>query len=97
MKDEKGDEIYKVHIFHRYLRAERIVTLLYALTLFFSAYFIVIIFPSIRKIQALKDYLEMLPPFLRGFFGEEALLFTTLEGFATIEFFNTTWLVIVGV
>jgi len=86
-----------MHLYRRYLRSERITTLLYAVTLFLYAYFISFIFPYIGKIKALKDYMEILPPFLRAFFGEEIVQFTTLEGFLTVEFFNTTWIIILGI
>jgi ABC-2 type transport system permease protein len=79
------------------MRQERFAVILYSLLLFVCAYFIVIIFPSIQKIQALKNYMEQMPPFIKAFFGTEALQFTRLEGFLTIEFFNTTWVYIAGV
>ncbi|MEW5945145.1 MAG: ABC transporter permease subunit [bacterium] len=86
-----------MHVYGTYLKSERTAALLYALALFLFAFFIVVVFPSIAKIKALKDYLEMLPPFLKAFIGQEAIEFTRLEGFLAVEFFNTTWLLITGV
>jgi ABC-2 type transport system permease protein len=44
-----------------------------------------------------KDYIESLPAFMKAFLGREIMDFTTLEGFLTVEYFNTTWLFIMGV
>lgn len=86
-----------MRIFRNYIRGEMFAVMMYAVVLFGCGYFIVIVFPSIQKIKALKDYLEALPPFMRGFFGQEALEFTKLEGFLCIEFLNTTWVFVTGV
>lgn len=84
-------------IYLRYLKSERIASLLFAIFLFGCGYVLVVIYPSIAKIQAFKDYLEMMPAFLKAFLGEEIIDFATLKGFLTVEFFNTTWLFIMGI
>lgn len=86
-----------MHVYRTYLKSERTVAFFYALALFLFGFFIVVMFPSIAKIKALKDYIEMMPPFLKAFIGQELIEFTKLEGFLAVEFFNTTWLLITGV
>jgi ABC-2 type transport system permease protein len=54
-------------------------------------------YPSFGKLQALKDYFEMMPTFFKALLGDEIIDFTTLKGFMTVEFFNTTWLYVVGI
>jgi len=84
-------------IYLRYLKSERVSILLYAFFLFVFAYVLVVIFPSISKIQMVQDYIESLPAFLKAFIGQEIIDIATLEGFLTVEYFNTTWLLIMGV
>ena len=86
-----------MRIYLRYLKSERVTTLLFALALFLFAYVLVVIFPSIAKIKGLKDYIDAMPSFLKAFLGQELVDATTLEGFLTFEYFNTTWLLVVGV
>ena len=86
-----------MRIYLRYLKSERISALLFAVFLFACAYVLVAIFPSITKIQAAQTYFEALPSFMKALIGEEIIDFATLEGFLTIEYFNTTWLLIMGV
>jgi len=81
----------------RYLKSECVTTLLFGLFLLVCAYVLVAIFPSITKIQMAQDYIEALPAFLKAFLGQEIIDITTLEGFLTVEYFNTTWLLIMGV
>jgi ABC-2 type transport system permease protein len=84
-------------IYLRYLKSECVTTLLFGLFLLVCAYVLVVIFPSITKIQMAQDYIEALPAFLKAFIGQEIIDITTLEGFLTVEYFNTTWLLIVGI
>lgn len=84
-------------IYLRYLKSERVTVLLFALFLLACAYVLVVIFPSIAKIQELKDYIEAMPSFMKAFLGQEFIDATTLEGFLTVEYFNTTWLLVMGV
>jgi len=84
-------------IYLRYLKSERVAVLLYALFLLVCAYVLVVIFPSIAKIQMVHDYIESLPAFMKAFLGQEIIDIATLEGFLTVEYFNTTWLLIMGV
>jgi ABC-type transport system involved in multi-copper enzyme maturation permease subunit len=86
-----------MRIYLRYLRSERIDSLLFAIGLFGCGYIFVAMYPSFGKLQALKDYFEVMPAFLKAFLGEEIIDFTTLKGFLTVEFFNTTWLFITGI
>ena len=86
-----------MRIYLRYLKSECVTTLLFALFLLACAYVVVVIFPSITKIQMAKDYIESMPAFLKAFLGQEIIDFTKLEGFLTVEYFNTTWLLIMGV
>ena len=81
-----------MRIYLRYLRSERIDSLLFAIGLFGFGYILVVMYPSFGKLQAFKDYFEMMPAFLKALVGEEIIDFTTLKGFLTVEFFNTTWL-----
>lgn len=87
----------QVHVYRAYIKKEMTVALCYAMALALFGYLIVVIFPTIAKIQALKDYIEMMPPFLKAFIGQDVIEFTKLEGFLSVEFFNTTWLLITGV
>ena len=84
-------------LYTTYIRKEIVVALCYAAALFGFGYLIVVIFPTITKIQALKEYMEMMPPFIKAFMGQEVIEFTKLEGFLAIEFLNTTWLLVTGV
>jgi ABC-2 type transport system permease protein len=84
-------------IYLRYLKSERVTVLLFAFFLLVFAYVLVAIFPSITKIQMVQDYIESLPAFLKAFIGQEVIDIGTLEGFLTVEYFNTTWLLIMGV
>ena len=84
-------------IYLRYLKSERLSALLFATALFGCGYLLVAIYPSIAKIQEFKDYLEAMPMFLKAFLGEEIIDFTSLQGFMTVEYFNTTWLFITGI
>ena len=84
-------------VYLRYLKSERLVSFLFALSLFGCGYIFVLIYPLIAKIQAFKDYIEAMPSFLKAFLGEEIVDFTSLQGFLTVEFFNTTWLFITGI
>ena len=86
-----------MRIYLRYLKSECVTTLLFGLFLFVCAYIIVTIFPSITKIQMAQDYIESLPAFMKAFLGQEIIDFATLEGFLTVEYFNTTWLFVMGV
>ncbi len=86
-----------MRIYLRYLKSECVTTLLFGLFLLVFAYVLVVIFPSITKIQIAQDYIEALPAFLKAFLGQEIIDITTLEGFLTVEYFNTTWLLITGV
>jgi ABC-type transport system involved in multi-copper enzyme maturation permease subunit len=79
------------------LKSERIGSLLFGIGLLGFGYIIVVIYPSFAELQAMKDYFEGMPAFLRAFVGEEITDFTTLTGFLTVEFFNTTWLFITGI
>ena len=84
-------------IYLRYLKSECVTTLLFGSFLLVCAYVLVVIFPSISKIQMAQDYIESLPAFLKAFIGQEIIDITTLKGFLTVEYFNTTWLLIMGV
>ncbi len=86
-----------MNIYLRYLKSERVTTLLFGLFLLGCAYVLVVIFPSISKIHDFKDYIDAMPSFLKAFLGQELVDATTLEGFLTFEYFNTTWLLIMGV
>jgi len=86
-----------MNIYLRYLKSERVTTLLFGLFLLGCAYVLVVIFPSIAKIHELKDYIDAMPSFMKAFLGQEFVDATTLEGFLTFEYFNTTWLLIMGV
>lgn len=86
-----------MRIYLRYLRSERIGSLLFAIGLFGFSYILVVMYPSFGKLQALKDYFEVMPMFLKALLGDEISDFTTLKGFMTVEFFNTTWLYIMGI
>ncbi len=86
-----------MRIYLRYLRSERIGSLLFAIGLFGFGYILVAMYPSFGKLQALKDYFEVMPVFLKALLGDEIIDFTTLKGFMTVEFFNTTWLYVMGV
>ncbi len=86
-----------MRIYLRYLRSERIGSLLFAIALFGFGYILVVMYPSFGKLQALKDYFEVMPTFFKALLGDEIIDFTTLKGFMTVEFFNTTWLYIMGV
>ena len=84
-------------VYWRYLRSERVTTLLYAVALIVCGYIMVVVFPSISRIQMAQEYIDALPPLLKAFIGQEMLDITSLEGFLTVEYFNTTWLLIMGV
>ena len=84
-------------VYWRYLKSERVSALLYALALFVCGYVMVLVFPSISKIQMAQEYLDAIPPFMKAFIGQEIIDITTPEGFLTVEYFNTTWLLIMGV
>jgi len=86
-----------MRIYLRYMKSERFSVLLYALFLLGCAYVVVAIYPSITKIHAFKDYIEAMPAFFKAFLGEEIMDFTTLNGFLTVEYFNTTWLFVMGI
>ena len=86
-----------MRIYLRYLRSECAATLLYALFLLVCAYIMIVIFPSIAKIQMMEDYFDAMPAFLKAFIGQDVVNITTLEGFLTVEYFNTTWLLVMGV
>ena len=86
-----------MRIYLRYLRSERLSTLMFALFLWGCGYIMVVVFPSITKIQMAREYIEALPSFMKAIVGEEVMDFTTLEGFLTYEYFNTTWLFVMGV
>ena len=86
-----------MRIYLRYLRSECVTTLLFGLFLLGCAYILVVIFPSIAKIQMMGDYFDAMPAFLKAFIGQEIINITTLEGFLTVEYFNTTWLLVMGV
>ncbi|UCG56311.1 MAG: ABC transporter permease subunit [Phycisphaerales bacterium] len=86
-----------MRIYLRYLKSERIGSLLFAIGLFGFGYILVVMYPSFGKLQALKNYFEMMPVFLKALLGDEIIDFTTLKGFMTVEFFNTTWLFVTGV
>ena len=83
-------------IYLRYLKSERITSLLFAIFLFGFGYVFVVMYPAITKIQEFKNYIEGMPAFLKAFLGEEIIDATTLKGFLTVEYFNTTWLYIMG-
>ncbi|MHC4558166.1 MAG: ABC transporter permease [Planctomycetota bacterium] len=84
-------------IYLLYLKSERVTGLLFALFLLACAYVLVAIFPSIAKTMTLQDYIEAMPTYMKAFLGQEFIGVTTLEGFLTLEYFNTTWLLIMGV
>ena len=86
-----------MRIYRRYLRSERLSALLYALALFACGYLMVVVFPAIARIQMAQEYIDAMPPIMKAFIGEEILDITTPEGFLTVEYFNTTWLLIMGV
>ena len=86
-----------MRIYWRYLKSERVTALLYALALFVCGYVMVIVFPAIAEIQMAQEYIDAMPTFMRAFIGQEIMDITTAEGFLTIEYFNTTWLLIMGV
>jgi ABC-2 type transport system permease protein len=86
-----------MRIYLRYLRSECVTTLLFGLFLLGCAYIVVAIFPSITQIQVLGDYFDAIPEFLKALIGQEIINITTLEGFLTVEYFNTTWLLVMGV
>ena len=83
-------------IYLRYLKRECITSILFAIGLFGFGYILVVMYPSFGKLQAFKDYFEAMPVFLKSFVAEDITDFTTLKGFLTIEFFNTTWVFITG-
>ena len=83
-------------IYLRYLKSERITSLLFAIFLFGFGYVFVVMYPTIVKNQEFKNYIEMMPAYLKAFLGKEIIDATTLKGFLTVEFFNTTWLYIMG-
>jgi ABC-2 type transport system permease protein len=85
------------YIYLRYLKSERIGSLLFAIGLLGFGYILVVIYPSFGKLQAMKEYFEAMPAFLKAFVAEEITDFTTLTGFLTVEFFNTTWLFVTGI
>jgi beta-exotoxin I transport system permease protein len=84
-------------IYLRYLKSERVTALLFAVFSLACAYVLVVIFPSITKIQVAQKYFEALPSIMKALIGEGIIDFTTLEGFLTIEYFNTTWLFLMGI
>jgi ABC-2 type transport system permease protein len=84
-------------VYWRYLESERLSALLYALALLACGYVMVVIFPAIAKIQVAQEYFDAMPPVMKAFIGQEIMDITTLEGFLTVEYFNTTWLLIMGV
>jgi|GEM_PF-5680613 len=84
-------------VYLRYLKSERLASLLFAIALFGCGYILIVLYPSFAKIQAFKDYIEAMPSFLKAFLGEEIIDFTTLKGFLAVEYFNTTWLFITGI
>ena len=86
-----------MNVYLRYLKSERITTLLFGLFLLGCAYVLVAVFPSVTKIQVAQDYIESLPAYMKAFLGEDLIDFATLEGFLTVEYFNTTWLLVMGV
>ena len=86
-----------MRIYLRYLKSERIGSLLFAISLFGFGYILVVMYPSFGKLQSLKNYFEVMPAFLKALLGDEIIDFTTLKGFMTVEFFNTTWLYVTGV
>lgn len=86
-----------MRIYLHYLRSECVATLLYALFLLVCAYVLVVIFPSIAKIQMMEDYFDAMPAFLKALIGQEIINITTPEGFLTVEYFNSTWLLVMGV
>jgi ABC-2 type transport system permease protein len=86
-----------MRIYLRYLRSECVTTLLFGLFLLGCAYVLVAIFPSITQIQVMEDYFDAIPEFLKALIGQEIINITTLEGFLTVEYFNTTWLLVMGV
>jgi ABC-2 type transport system permease protein len=84
-------------IYLRYLKSEFVTTLWFALFLLVFGYTLAVVFPSIGRIQMAQDYVEALPGFMKALLGQEILDFTTVEGFLTVEYFNTTWLFVMGV
>ena len=86
-----------MRIYWRYLESERLSALLYALALLACGYVMVVIFPSITKIQVAQEYFDAMPSVMKAFIGQEIMDITTLEGFLTVEYFNTTWLLVMGV
>ncbi len=84
-------------IYLRHLKSERITSLLFAIFLLGFGYLIVVLYPEIAEIQVIKNYFEAMPEFLKAFLGEEIIDFTTFKGFMTVEYFNTTWLFVVGI
>ncbi len=86
-----------MRIYLRYLRSECVTTLLFALFLLGCAFVLVAIFPSITKIQVMHEYFDAIPAYMKAFIGQDIINITTLEGFMTVEYFNTTWLLIMGV
>jgi ABC-2 type transport system permease protein len=86
-----------MRIYWRYLKSERVSASLYALALFAFGYVMVVVFPSIGRIQMAQEYIDAMPPFMKAFIGQGVIDITTLEGFLTVEYFNTTWLLIMGV
>lgn len=83
-----------LNILKRNLKDGRLTFLIYGLIIFLCAYFLVTIYPVYSKQKQLDELIASLPPIFRGFLGEELILFSTIEGFLTIEFFNTTWVII---
>jgi ABC-2 type transport system permease protein len=86
-----------MQVYLRYLKSESVTTLWFALFLLVFGYALAVVFPSIGEIQMAQDYVESLPRFMKALLGKEILDFTTVEGFLTVEYFNTTWLLVMGV
>ena len=86
-----------MRIYWRYLESERLSALLYALALSVCGYVMVVVFPAIGKIQMAQEYIDAMPPLMKALIGQELVDITTPEGFLTVEYCNTTWLLIMGV
>ena len=62
-----------MRIYWHYLKSERVSASLYALALFACGYVMVVVFPSIAKIQMAQEYIDAMPPFMKAFIGQEII------------------------
>lgn len=85
------------NIFIRNIIDEKNAFLVWNIITILCAFFITVLFPHYQKYKELNEIISSLPPFIKALFGGEIMQFTSLEGFLTLEFFNSTWLIIAGI